>query len=343
MKVEQKVPGATHILVVDDDEAIRSLIQRAIQPSGYRCTAASSGEAALKILDDQKVDVVITDIVMPGMTGIELARMVRERYDSDVIIITGHVEDYAYEKVIEEGASDFIQKPLNNKELVIRLKRVLRERTLLSERDKANAELRDALDVLRKSLSGTIQVIASTVEQRDAYTSGHQRRVAHLASSLAREMRLSENIIEGIRMAATIHDLGKISIPAEILSKPTRLTDLEFSLIKIHPQVGFDILKEVDFPWPTARMVYQHHERLDGSGYPQGLKGEEILLEARIMAVADVVEAMASHRPYRPGLEIDAGLDEISENSGKFYDPDAVDACLKIFREKKFAFTGENL
>ena len=143
-------------------------------------------------------------------------------------------------------------------------------------------------------------------------------------------------------MAATIHDLGKIATPAEILSKPTHLTDLEFSLIKIHPQVGFDILKEVDFPWPVAQIVHQHHERMDGSGYPEGLSGDTILLEAKILMVADVVEAMASHRPYRPALGIDAALEEISKNKGKFYDSDVADACLKTFREKKFTFAGEN-
>lgn len=330
-----------HILVVDDDEAIRNLIQRGVQSSGYLYSSASTGEAALKTLEDKKFDVVISDIVMPGMTGVELARIVREKYDADVIIMTGHAEDYAYEKVIEEGASDFIQKPINIKEFVIRLNRVLRERALLVERDKANAELRDALDGLRKNLSGTIQVIASTVEHRDPYTSGHQQRVAHLACALARQMRLSEDIIEGLRMAGVIHDLGKITVPAEILSKPTRLTDIEFALIKTHPQIGYDILKDIEFPWPVAEITYQHHERMDGTGYPQGLKGEGILLEARIMAVADVAEAMASHRPYRPALGIDVALDEISKNKGKFYDSDVVDACLKVFEKGEFNFIEE--
>ncbi len=175
-----------------------------------------------------------------------------------------------------------------------------------------------------------------TLESKDPYTSGHQQRVAALARSIAQEMGLSGNQVDGLRMAANVHDLGKIAVPAEILSKPTKLNDIEFDLIKIHPQTGYDILKDIDFPWPLAQIVLQHHERINGSGYPQGLKGEEILLESRILAVADVVEAIASHRPYRPAYEIDVALDEISKNRSILYDPEVVDACLRLFKEKGF-------
>jgi HD-GYP domain-containing protein (c-di-GMP phosphodiesterase class II) len=178
--------------------------------------------------------------------------------------------------------------------------------------------------------------ITVTVETRDPYTAGHQRRVADLARAVATEMNLPLDIIEGLRMAASIHDLGKISVPAEILSKPTKLTDIEFMLIKTHSQSGYDILKDIDFPWPLAQIVYQHHERMDGSGYPRNLKGDEIIMEARIIAVADVMEAMASHRPYRPALGIDTALAEIEKNKGTFYDNAVADACLRLFREKGF-------
>jgi len=180
--------------------------------------------------------------------------------------------------------------------------------------------------------------MAFAVESRDPYTAGHQRRVADLAHAIGSEMGLSEERLVGIRMGGIIHDLGKISVPAEILSKPSRLNEHEFGMIKLHPQVGYDILKKIDFPWPIAQMVYQHHERMDGSGYPQGLSGKKILLEARILAVADVVEAMASHRPYRPALGIDKALEEILKNKNVFYDPEVVDACLKLFKEKGFEF-----
>ncbi|MHC4459115.1 MAG: HD-GYP domain-containing protein, partial [Planctomycetota bacterium] len=188
----------------------------------------------------------------------------------------------------------------------------------------------------QKALDGIVRATALTVEMRDPYTAGHQKRVADLACVIAGECGLSEDQIEGIRMAGIIHDLGKISVPAEILSKPSRLTQNEFNLIKEHPEVGYDILKELEFPWPIAKMVLQHHEKFDGSGYPRGLSGEEILIEARVIAVADVVEAMASHRPYRPSKGITKALAEIVKNKGIHYDPEIVDACIKIFKEKKF-------
>lgn len=178
--------------------------------------------------------------------------------------------------------------------------------------------------------------MASVVEIKDPYTAGHQKRVTRLASAIAEELGLPKEQIEGIRIAGLIHDIGKVSIPAEILSKPGRITDLEFSVIKTHSQAGYDILKTIEFPWPIAQIVLQHHERLNGSGYPQGLSGEEILLEARILGVADVVEAMASHRPYRPALGIDKALEEITQNRGILYDARVAEACLKLFADKGF-------
>ncbi len=193
--------------------------------------------------------------------------------------------------------------------------------------------------MLRQSLEQSIQTIASTVEARDPYTAGHQRRVSELATAIAEDMGLPEEQVNGIHLAAIIHDLGKIHIPAEILSKPGRLNDIEFMLIKTHPKSGYDILKDVKFPWPIADMILQHHERLDGSGYPLGLKGEQILLESRILAVADVVEAMSSHRPYRPTLGVVAALSELHRGRGSVYDPPVVDACQRLFVDKGFRFS----
>jgi PAS domain S-box-containing protein len=211
---------------------------------------------------------------------------------------------------------------------------------LFRERTQAEEKLQNTLDSLRKALSTTIQVMVSTVEARDPYTAGHQIRAADLARTIATEMGLSPEKIEGIRMAGSIHDIGKISIPAEILSKPTKLSEIEFSLIKEHSRKGSEMLKNVESPWPLAEIVHQHHERMDGSGYPRNLKGEEILMEARILTVADVVEAMASHRPYRPGLGIKVALDEIEKNRGIFYDTAVAGACLRLFREKGFKLEG---
>ena len=207
-------------------------------------------------------------------------------------------------------------------------------------RKHAEKQLQDTLESLRKAIGTTIQVMVSAVEARDPYTSGHQIRSADLARAIATEIGLPQEEVEGIRMAGSIHDIGKISIPAEILSKPTKLSEIEFSLIKEHARKGFEMLKDVESPWPLAEIVFQHHERMDGSGYPRNLKGEEICIEARILSVADVVEAMASHRPYRPGLGIEAALAEIEKNSGIFYDKTVADACLRLFREKGFKLEG---
>ncbi|MFZ2163808.1 MAG: HD domain-containing phosphohydrolase [Sideroxyarcus sp.] len=189
---------------------------------------------------------------------------------------------------------------------------------------------------LQKNMLQTVEAIAGIVEMRDPYTSGHQARVAEVAKEIARQMGLPEEQVQAIHLAGLVHDLGKISIPAEILSKPSKLTEVEYRLIQMHPQAGYDILKGVDFSWPIAEMVLQHHERMDGSGYPQGLRGEEILQGARILIVADVVEAMSSHRPYRPGLGIDAALKEITRGSGMHYDPQVVDACVALFQERGY-------
>ncbi len=192
---------------------------------------------------------------------------------------------------------------------------------------------------LKRSMEGTISAMAATVDMRDPYTAGHQRRVAELAEAIARKLNLAEDEINGIRLAGIVHDLGKLTVPAEILSKPSRLTSLEYELIKTHAEAGYSILKEIDFPWPIAQIVYQHHERLDGSGYPRGLKDPEILIGAKILAVADTVEAMASHRPYRPGLGIERALEEISAHRGSSYDVAVADACIQLFRENQFAFS----
>lgn len=210
---------------------------------------------------------------------------------------------------------------------------ILRDVTLQKLSEK---KLRNTLDTLRKAMGATIQAMSLMVESRDPYTAGHQRRVSDLARTIAMELGLPPDQIDGIRFSAIIHDLGKMAVPAEILTKPGKLGKKEFEIIKDHTQIGFDILKGIEFPWPVAQTVLEHHEKLDGSGYPQGLSDEEISLEARILCVADVVEAMASHRPYRPSLGIEKALEEISSKKGTAFDPDVVDACIKIFEEKRY-------
>ena len=203
---------------------------------------------------------------------------------------------------------------------------------------KAEQKLKQTFQKLKQTMDATIETMSRMIEAKDPYTAGHQLRVSQLTTAIAKELNLSPDKIEGIRVSSLIHDIGKISVPTEILSKSIALTDIEFSLIKSHSQIGYDILNSIDFPFPIAQIVLQHHEKINGSGYPRGLKGDEILLKSKIICVADVVEAMSSHRPYRPALGIDAALEEISKNRGILYDPEVVDVCLKLFKEKGFKF-----
>ncbi len=206
----------------------------------------------------------------------------------------------------------------------------------ISQRKNAEQDLQRSYEKLQKAMEGAVETISMMSEVRDPYTAGHQKQVARISAAIAAEMGLSDKRIAAIKMAGTLHDLGKINIPSEILSKPGKLNRLEMDLIKTHPTVGQEILKSIDFPWPICRIVSQHHERMDGSGYPSGLDGDEITLEARILAVADTVSAMGSYRPYRPAMGLDKALEEITANRGKLYDPAVVDACCRLFREKGF-------
>ncbi len=206
----------------------------------------------------------------------------------------------------------------------------------ITERKKSEKTIQSTLKKLRKAMGGIIHVMVSTVEARDPYTAGHQQRVAELARTIAQEMGMSKEEVDGIRIGGSIHDLGKIKIPAEILSNPGRITDAEFSLIKTHPEVAYGILRDIEFSRPVAEMVYQHHEKINGSGYPRGLDSDEILPEAKILTIADVVEAIASHRPYRPALGMKIALDEITSNRGVLYDAEGVDACLRVFEQNKY-------
>ena len=325
-----------HILVVDDEEDICDMIQQAIELSGYDCSTAGSGEEALEILVKKSVNVIITDIRMPGIDGIELIQKVKEKHNTDIIVMTAYASGLTYENVIELGASDFVQKPVSPKELLVRLKRVLREHSLLFERKKADIELQESFKKLSKALEQTVNALTTTVEMRDLYTSGHQRRATQICCAITKEMGLSSHQVAGMRIAGLLHDIGKICVPSEILSKPGSLTRSEFNLLKEHPQVGYEIVKGIEFPWPVAQIILQHHERMDGSGYPYGLTRDNISIEAKILAVSDVVEAMSSHRPYRPALGIEAALKEISKKNGRLYDPDVTEACMVLFKEKKF-------
>ncbi|MFC1841215.1 HD domain-containing phosphohydrolase [Thermodesulfobacteriota bacterium] len=335
------------ILIVDDDESVRRTLERIIKKIQPECALVSSAEEARRSLEADKFDLILCDINMPGESGMDLISHVRSAYpETAVIMVSGMDDPEMAEKALEIGAYGYMIKPFKPSEIIINVSSALRRQKLETKKqiymEKLEQKVESRTIKIQETLESVIEVISLTVESRDPYTAGHQLRVAELAYVIAEEMGWPLGQVKGVRMAGMIHDLGKISVPAEILSKPTRLTDIEFELIKTHPRVGYEILKGIDFPWPIAQVVYQHHERIDGSGYPKGLKGEEIIKEARIMAVADVVEAMGSHRPYRAALGGEEALEEISKNRGITYDQEVVDICLEIFRKGKFNFYKEN-
>lgn len=329
-----------NILAVDDTPASLKLLSDILKTEGYEVRSAINGELALNAAIGNPPELILLDIRMPEMDGFEVCRRLKAHPETrtvPVIFVSALSETDDKVQGFKLGAVDFVTKPYQREELLARVRTHLeinRLRNHLAELvEERTQELRESEKKLRASLLDSITAIAATVEMRDPYTAGHQRRVGHLASAIARELQRPESEVEGLYLACTVHDIGKIRIPAEILSKPGQLGDLEYSIIKEHPEIGHEILKSIDFPWPIARIVLQHHERLNGTGYPQGLQGEEILLEARILAVADVVEAMLSHRPYRAALGIEAALEEIARHRDTLYDAAAVDACLKLFRE----------
>jgi len=314
------------ILIVEDETMIAKDIESKLRNIGYEpLPLVSSGEKAVEKAGKLRPDIILMDVVLDGkMDGIEAAGQIKTSFNIPVVYLTAYSDDSTLERAKVTDPFGYILKPFGERDLHSTIEMALYKH---SNNEK-----------LLKSMEEVIDALASTLEIRDPYTAGHQRRVADLARAIALEVNLSDSETRGVYLAALIHDIGKIQVPTEILSKPGKLMSAEFDMIKTHPQGGYDILKKVDFPWPIAEIVLQHHERLDGSGYPCGLKGKEILMEAKIIAVADTVEAMSFHRPYRAALGKEKALDEISTHRGTLYDPDAVDACLKLFREKGFKF-----
>jgi PAS domain S-box-containing protein len=335
--------SSTVALVIQRDTAEKSLRE---SEEKYRLLFDNAGDAIF-VADVEARILSVNPLACEqlGYTHAELMSMTIDRVDSPAeasnvpdritqLMENGHL---TFETVHQSKDGLFLPTEVNARRITWdgqpAILSVCRD---ITSRKLAEEKLKQALEKLRRNLVGTIHAMSLTIEARDPYTSGHQGRVSSLARVIAQEMGLPDDTVDAIRMAGTIHDIGKISVPAEILSKPTRLSNIEMDLLKVHPQTGYDILKVVELPSPIAEIVLQHHERLDGSGYPQGLKGDEIHLEAQILAIADIVEAMSSHRPYRPALGIDAALEEIEKNKGILYHPEIVKVCVRLFREKGF-------
>ena len=448
------------ILIVDDDPKIRKTLSDILKAKGYTVIVADTGKAALDMAKKHIPDIVLIDLKLEDMSGLEVMKGIKECWPgTECIVLTGYASQESAIEAVNLGAYSYVQKPYNMEQLLLTIRRAIEKReaqeelretrdylenlinhanapiivwdpefritrinyafeyltgytseevigqklhmffseesqgepplsttprtfggeywesvevpiirkdgntrlilwnssniyaedgsTLLAtiahgtdvtERKRAEEELKRSFKKLRKTLEGTVNALASTVEKSDLYTAGHQERVTKLACAIAKQMGLPKEQIEGIRIASKLHDIGKVHIATEILNKTIKLSEIEMELVKTHAQVGYDILKTVEFSWPVAQIVLQHHERLDGSGYPQGLSGDDILLEAKILTVADVVEAMSSGRPYRPAHDREKAIKEIIKNRDILYDPEVVDICVKFLTEKNFKF-----
>lgn len=317
--------GKYKILMVDDDEMLLSSFSRTLGRH-FRLTTVASAEEALKLVGNTEYAVVVSDIMMPGMSGLEfLAKLKELSPDTVRIVLTGVASASNAIEAINSGyVFRFKSKPISAESMRETIDEGIRHFALI----KGQAEMQGLLR-LKDAMEGIIQGFSALVEARDPYTAGHQRSVTNLGVAIGRILGMDEDKLQGLRMAGLVHDIGKLYVPSIFLNKPGKLSEAEFHIIKMHPLVGYDILKSIDFPWPVSDIVVQHHERLDGSGYPAGLSGEAILIEAKILAVADVYDAMANHRPYRPALGPDRAIQELKKMRGIYFDPDVVEALLK--------------
>ncbi|MDD5247645.1 MAG: response regulator [Rhodocyclaceae bacterium] len=316
------------VLYVEDDAEVRGQLARFLERRVKRLVVADNGRLGLDAFRADHHDIVITDIKMPEMDGLQMAAHIKAASrDVPIIVITAYSDRDYLIRAIELGVNRYVTKPIDPDALVEAIYRAVEVRFQQEEIDRANRRVRDTLEQ-------TVMAMARAIELRDPYTDGHQKRVALLAAAIAEDMGLALESIDGIRLGALIHDVGKIQVPTEILSKPGRLRDEERSIVRLHAKAGEELLGDIDFPWPIGQMVLHHHERLDGSGYPDGLKGNELTLETKIIAVADVVEAMSSHRPYRAALGLEAAIAELRQGSGHLYDSRVVDSCLRVLERQ---------
>ena len=336
------------ILAIDDrlDNliSIKALLKNMIPEC--EVIIAQTGEEGIEKAIKELPDTILLDINMPVMDGYEVCTELKANSATKnipVIMITAvRTDSKSRVKGLEIGADTFISKPIDADELTSQVRVMLRikkaEDKLRSEKDILEEMVQKRTERIKRVQENMMLTIARIIGTKDPYIAGHHERVSQLAVAIAREMLIPEEQIEGIRVTSMVHDIGKINVPAEILSKPGKLTDIEFGLIQQHTTTGYEVLKTIDYPWPIAEIVLQHHENINGTGYPYGLKDGDILIEAQIIRVADVVEAMSSHRPYRAALGLEAAIEELLIGRGEKYNQEAVDICVKIFKEGKFKF-----
>jgi len=340
----------TTVMIVDDEESIRFTAAEFIKREGHVVYEANNAHEALALLANEKdIGIIFSDILMPQMTGVQLLEQIHElNPEILVIMMTGEPTVTTAAESLRHGAFDYLLKPVTKTDILQVLGKAIRVKELQDERRRLAAENRNYQDhletlvsertealsasilQLEAMLDGITRALGGTIEARDPYTAGHQKRVATLACAIGRELGATSDEQRCLHMAGLLHDIGKIVVPAEILAKPGKLTHVEFLLIKEHPEASYHILSEIIFSMPVAEIAWQHHERYNGSGYPRGLAGDAILPQAAIIAVADVVEAIASHRPYRPALGLPAAIEEIRSQQGILYDPDVAGAFLSL-------------
>ena len=338
----------SRVLIVDDEKSIRMTLCEFLRMEGYQADSAEDVPTASRMLEETDYDVVVSDIIMPRVSGIELLGAVRAKSkDIQYIVMTGEPSVDTAISAVQKGANDYLVKPIAREAFMkaVRsaalVKELTDQKTVLEQANQAyqrNLEyiVEQRTNELQSAMQSIISLLTSVVETRDPYTAGHQRRVGNLSAAIAGKMGLDNKTTRMLRIIGYIHDIGKISIPTEILSKPGKLNDLERALIQNHPSASHEMMAKVDLPEVIGKTLYQHHERCDGSGYPLGLTKGDITLEAQIIMVADVVEAMMSHRPYRPALGLEAAMEEIRTHRGTLYNPDVVDACSALFEEDQY-------
>jgi putative two-component system response regulator len=334
-KAPDKLMDKPLILVVDDSPVNIDLLLDILK-ADYRFGVAKNGLKVFEYLEKNRPDLILLDIMMPEMDGFEACRRIKSDpalKDIEVIFITALTDARYIARGFETGAVDYITKPLKAAEVKARVSTHITLKKMKDALNRQNLVLEERIHEktaqLKDMFLATVNAMAMMSESRDPYTAGHQQRVARYAAVIAGRMGLQPDRVEAIRIAGMLHDIGKIRISVALLNRPGQLLQAEWELIKMHPAVGYAILKDIPFPWPIAEIVHQHHERINGKGYPRGLSNDEILPEAKILAVADVIEAIISHRPYRPARKMAVALKELKDNRGILFDGAVVDACLK--------------
>lgn len=352
MNREQPAPNRGEVLVVDDDPAVLNMLGSILSKYGYHVRAASNGPQALETAQVRPPDLALLDVNMPQMDGYEVCRQLKANArmrEMPVIFISGRGEAADKLKGFAAGGVDYVTKPFQLYEVLARVQTHLTLHRLQQQLHQANADLEmwmvertshleQSVEQLRRSLDGALGVLARLAALRNPHGAGHPSRTAQLARVIGQELGLTGDQIDGLGAAALLCDLGMAGVPEAILLKPGALTPAELTLIRTHPQLGADLAQSLELSWPVDQFILQHHERLDGSGYPAGLKGEEILLEARILAVADVMAALCAPRLHRPALGLEQALAELVSGAGRLYDPRVVIACVQLFKEGGFRF-----